>query len=239
MTSRTPAMDLTYRYHPRSNSHSIALVKEVLHDLMLASPRLRDHAMSGKVAYGIELNFTSPVTNKSKNFDMCIGLPETPVLRSNSIQQVKNLREVRISVEAKACMTEHVKSKPRLFDELSSSHEIVHQGNPEAIACGITVANMADRFLSPLRQKVKGKLDWTKHRQPDVTQQVVQHLRGLVMRDSVSGVGFDAFCTFCVACDNQNAASNYTDPPCPQPGDADHYDTFISRIASFYEQRFS
>jgi hypothetical protein len=50
-------------------------------------------------------------------------------------------------------MTEHGKSQPRVYDELSSSHEIVHQGRQDAIAAGITVVNVAPRFISPLRQR--------------------------------------------------------------------------------------
>jgi hypothetical protein len=76
---------------------------------------------------------------------------------------------VLLSCESKAVMTEHGKTKPRIYDELDSSHEIVHQGDPDAIAAGITVVNIARTYVSPTRQK-GGDPIITKHRQPDVAQ---------------------------------------------------------------------
>ena len=40
--------------------------------------------------------------------------------------------------------------------------------------------------------------------------------------------------TVVVDCDNQEATTLWTDPPSPQPGDRDHYDTFVQRIARAY-----
>lgn len=134
-------------------------------------------------------------------------------------------------------MTEHGKTKPRIFDELNSSHEIVHQGDPEAIAAGITLVNIAATFVSPTRQK-GGSLIVTKHRQPDVAQQMIEHLRGLPIRADRSNAGFDAFATIVIDCDNQKLASLWTAPPAPQPGDRDHYDSFLAALSRAYEERF-
>jgi hypothetical protein len=136
-------------------------------------------------------------------------------------------------------MTEHSKTKPRIFDELSSSHEIVHQGQPDAIAAGIVVVNIAKTFASPLRQlSGEGPLIITNHKQPEVAESMVRHLRGLKMRDRVGEVGFDAFATIVVDCDNLGPATLHTKPPAPQPGDRDHYDTFLDRISRAYTERF-
>jgi hypothetical protein len=148
------------------------------------------------------------------------------------------LSRLLIGCEAKAVMTEHGKSQPRLFDELSSSHEILHQGDQETIAAGIVMVNIASTFVSPLRQKSADRLHISHHQQPLVASRMVEHLRGLRIRDNVGEVGFDAFCTFVVDCDNQTGCSLFTDSPAPQPGDPDHYDTFIDRITRFYEERF-
>jgi hypothetical protein len=134
-------------------------------------------------------------------------------------------------------MTEHGKSQPRIFDELGSSHEIVHQGDREAIAAGITVVNIASTFVSPLRQKGR-KLHVSKHKQPHAAERMINHLRGLPIRDVIDAVGFDAYATIVVDCDNQGPVSLWTDPPAPQPGDRDHYDTFVMRIAEAYATRF-
>lgn len=130
-------------------------------------------------------------------------------------------------------MTEHGKSQPRIFDELGSSHEIVHQGDREAIAAGITVVNIASTFVSPLRQRSK-VLYVSKHKQPHAAQRMVDHLRGLPIRETVEGTGFDAYATVVVDCDNQGPARLWIEPPAPQPGDRDHYETFILRIANAY-----
>ena len=136
-------------------------------------------------------------------------------------------------------MTEHGKSQPRLFDELSSSHEIVHQGEQETIAAGIVTVNIASQFASPLRQRDPANIHFEKHKQPHVTERMVNHLRGLKMRDAVGEVGFDALCIFVVDCDNQVGCSLHSAIPAPQPGDRDYYDTFIKRISRFYTERFS
>jgi hypothetical protein len=150
------------------------------------------------------------------------------------------LADVRVSCEAKSVMTEHGKSKPRVFDELNSSHEIVHKGRPEAIAAGITVVNIAGEFVSPLRnQSDDAELNVTRHTQPAAAAGMVEHLRGLRIREGVTERGFDAYCTFVVDCDNRSRAVLWTAPPAPQPGDPDYYDTFIGRLACFYEERFS
>jgi len=147
---------------------------------------------------------------------------------------------VLISCEAKSVMTEHGKAQPRVFDELSSSYGIVHKGRADAIAAGIAVVNIASTFVSPTRnQFAGGQLAVTKHRQPDVTANMVKHLRGLVIRDAVEGIGFDAYCTVVVEVDNQGHGALWTKAPAPQPGDPDHYETFIGRLASFYAERFA
>jgi hypothetical protein len=136
-------------------------------------------------------------------------------------------------------MTEHIKAIPRLFDELSSSHEIVHRGAPDAIAAGITVVNIADSFVSPTRQHQADHLTWTPHRQPDVTAAVVAKLRTLPIRGRVGAVGFDAYATIVVSCTNQGPATLHTAAPAPQPGDPDHYLTFLERVCRVYTERFS
>jgi hypothetical protein len=134
-------------------------------------------------------------------------------------------------------MTERGKSQPRVFDELGSSHEIVHQGDREAIAAGVTVVNIAKTFVSPLRQR-RRKLHVSEHKQPHAAQRMIDHLRGLPIRDAIDGVGFDAYATIVVDCDNRGPATLWTDPPAPQPGERDHYNTFVTRIGTAYASRF-
>ena len=151
---RDPLYGWLYRYHSRSDAHSIALCKLVLRDLVDACPPLRDHALADRVVYGINARHTFP-NGKQKTLDLAIGTPAA-IDRTERLAGViypAEIDRVLIACEAKTCMTEHGKSQPRIFDELGSSHEIVHQGDREAIAAGITVVNIAATSVSPLRQK--------------------------------------------------------------------------------------
>jgi len=188
---RDPLYGWRYRYHSRSDAHSV--------DLAIGTPAAIDRTerLAGVIYPG-------------------------------------EIDRVLIACEAKTCMTRHAKSQPRIFDELGSSHEIVHQGDREAMAAGINVVNIAATFVSPLRQKTRKRLHISHHKQPHAAERMIDHLRGLPIRDTVDGTGFDAYATIVVDCDNQGPVTLWTDPPAPQPRDRDHYATFVKRIAEAY-----
>jgi hypothetical protein len=232
-----------YNYHPRSDAHSIALCNFVLDDLLDTCQLLREQAERGEIAYGINIRFKWPSTSKSKTLDLAIGTPADhafkPFLGQRRIAKVDHLADVFFSCEAKSVMTEHNKSKPRVYDELSSSYGIVHQGTQEAIAAGITVVNVANTFISPLRQRTSELIHISQHKQPAAAASVVEHLRGLPIRQNVGEVGFDAYATIIVDCNNQGPAHLWTAFPAPQPGERDYYETFLSQICHAYTERFS
>lgn len=227
-----------YRYHPRSDAHSKQLCLSVLEDLLDNCPTIRAQAEGRSVVFGINLEVESP-SGKKKTLDLAIGTPAgAPEYGAEPIA-MGPIKDLLFSCEAKSCMTEHGKSKPRLYDELSSSHEIVHQGWPQAIATGISVVNIAGDFVSPLRQRPGQSLEVTHHKQPDAAAGMIQHLRGLRFRDEMGQVGFEAYSTIVIDCDNQGPATLWADPPAPQPGDLDEYTTFLRRVCGFWEERFS
>lgn len=234
---RDPTFGWVYRYHPRSDAHSVALCGFILEDLITKCASLRRHAGEDKVVYGINAKHVFP-NGKRKTLDLAIGTAQSAEgARFAGVIRAGHIGRVLIACEAKTVMTEHGKSQPRVFDELSSSHEIVHQGDHNAIAAGITVVNIAKTFVSPLRQRSK-KLHISQHKQPHAAARMIEHLRGLPIRIDPAAVGFDAYATIVVDCDNQGPAMLWTKAPAPQPGDPDHYDTFIQRIAAAYESRF-
>lgn len=162
-----PRFGHVYRYHSRSDRHSIQLCEYIMADLLAKCPVLKEQASHGEVAYGVNIPYTAPITRKSKTFDLAVGRPVASVTaESGSIAKVKEFSNVFFTCEAKAVMTEHSKSQPRVYDELSSSHEIVHQGSQEAIATGVTVVNIASAFVSPLRQSSADELYISNHNQP-------------------------------------------------------------------------
>lgn len=235
---RDPHYGWVYHYHSRSDAHSVAICKFILADLLDACEALRGQSLERKVVYGVNARHVFP-NGKKKTLDLAIGTP----LRIDQKEPLAGvlysgeIKRVLFACEAKTCMTEHGKSQPRIFDELGSSHEIVHQGDRQAIAAGITVVNIASTFVSPLRQKGP-ELYVSKHKQPHAAERMVEHLRVLPIRKSTRGTGFDAYATVVVDCDNQGPASLWTDPPAPQAGDRDHYATFVTRIANALTTRF-
>jgi hypothetical protein len=237
---RDPRYGFVYQYHPRSDAHSVALCRFLLEDLLEQSNLLKGHALSGTVLYGINYRHTWKTTGKTKNLDLAIGTgtPDTTLVNDVAGIYRGTIDRVLISCESKTVMTEHSKSQPRIYDELSSSHEIVHQGEREAIAAGIAVVNIATTFVSPLRQK-GGEVHISRHNQPKAAERMLSHLRGLPIRDNTQTVGFDAFASVVVNCDNQGPAALWRKAPAPQPGDPDEYSTFLDRISRAYEERFS
>jgi hypothetical protein len=230
-----------YRYHPRSDEHSKRLCALVLEDLQSVCPALAKHLAVAEVVAGI--NAVVQFSNgKTKTLDLAIGEPApgaSDALRLLGTDTNARIGQVRFACEAKQCMTEHSKTKPRIFDELSSSHEIVHQGEPNAIAAGIVVVNISSRFASPLRQEAQpAPLVFSAHKQPNVTQSMVNHLRGLKRRSDASDVGFDAFSTIVVDCDNVGPCSLHSTAPAPVLGEADEYRTFLRTIAQLYTDRY-
>lgn len=232
-----------YRYHPRSDSHSKALCELVLSDLLDDCPVLEEHAAKGVVVFGINCKYRWEATGKPKTIDLAIGTPSEHVESTLTAPRLRirqsAIKNVVVSCEAKSVMTEHGKSEPRLFDELNSSHEIVHRGNPEAIAAGLTVVNASKTFVSPLRQRTGIDVAITQHNQPHVTEKMIKHLRGLRIRNTTGEAGFDAYATIVVDCDNVREARLVTDSPAPQAGNQDYYEEFIRRIVRFYVERFS
>jgi hypothetical protein len=235
---RDPVYGWVYRYHSRSDAHSVALCGFILKDLLAACPALSKDAIAGNVIYGINARHTFP-NGKKKTLDLAIGTAKTvkDTVRFSDAIQTGEIDRVLLSCEAKTVMTEHGKSQPRVFDELGSSHEIVHQGDRKAIAAGITVVNIATTFVSPLRQRDE-VLHVSKHKQPHAAERMINHLRGLTIRETIRQTGFDAYATIVVDCDNQGPAMLWTKPPAPQPDESDHYETFIARIADAYKTRF-
>ena len=134
-----------YHYHPRSDAHSKALCRFILEDLLERCAPLREQAARGLIAYGINVAHAWP-DGKIKTHDLALGRPATPHPEPSEvpgIARAEGFREVLLACEAKSAMTEHAKAQPRVFDELSSSHEIVHKGRTDAIAAGVTVVNIA------------------------------------------------------------------------------------------------
>ena len=132
-----------WQYHSRSDTHSKVACWTLLFDLMAQCDVLRDAARHDKIGFGINHVMVGPI---NKTLDLVITWnPKEPephartfadlvraygiVLSDGEHALLENLprlcetpaddvAEVAVALEAKACMTEHVKSLPRLHAEI-------------------------------------------------------------------------------------------------------------------------
>jgi len=147
---------------------------------------------------------------------------------------------VHLALEAKACMTEHGKARPRLYDELNSSHDAVHGSAEMAIAAGFVMINIADHFVSPELNKSGGPLRITQHKQPRVTESVIQKVLEIPRRATTSAQGFDALAIVVINCTNDGVTPVHIvdSAPAPERSSPVHYDSMIGRVVQLYESRF-
>jgi hypothetical protein len=255
-----------WQYHPRSDRHSKIASWALMFDLMLASPLLRSHVASGKVAVGINHEMRDFAQNRAKNLDLVVcraggagaggtfaelvdryrivldpvekraldALPTAPL----AIPQT-----VLLAVEAKACMTEYGKARPRLYDELNSSHLTIHGDTNSAIAAGFVLLNAASTFVSPLRNGwPPGALPdvVSQHRQPEEMRSVAAKVAELPRRSQPGQDGFDALAIAVIECANDGS------PVVAVPHSAGRdfpaifdYSQTVGRIAHIYATRFS
>ena len=116
---------------------------------------------------------------------------------------------VHLALEAKACMTAFSKSYPRFYDELNSSHAVIHGASNRALAVGLAIVNVATEFLSPV-----GELNH--HNQPQDALGAMAKVEQLPRRSGDEGTGYDGLGIVLV--DLKNDGSPVTIPPirrCP------------------------
>ena len=220
----------SWQYHPRSDRHSKIGCWAITFDLLQESPLLRNHVFTGKVAIGINHPMRDFSQNRVKNLDLVFcrasissSVPvrnfatlthQYTIVLSDAEQNIlSNLPEVPIAtpatvlvaLEAKACMTEFVKARPRLYDELNSSHLTIHGDTNSAIAAGFAMINLSDTFVSPIRNPwslSEHPATVSRHNQPREAQSVVQKILELPRRSGTGANGFDAIGIAVVNCAN-------------------------------------
>lgn len=250
-----------WQYHPRSDRHSKIACWGILFDLLRQSSVLARQVQEGKVAFGINHEMKDFRLNRKKNLDLVLCTPRAtsddapaptvPSFRALAGRYGIELTEaekkvllglpdipaapvgaVLVALEAKACMTEHIKARPRLYDELNSSHLTIHGNADKAIAVGFVMVNLAEDFVSPTAKKP------TKHKQPGVTERVIEKMKELPRRSSTQQDGFDALSIVVVKCQNDGSPVTLVkDGPAPEAGDIFNYEMMIQRLADLYEAR--
>lgn len=262
---------IRWQYHSRSDRHSKVGSWGVAFDLLNTSALMRTHAEQGKIVLGVNHEMRDFATGRKKDLDLVVARPEGSTAsrrRSSSLQglavqyeialtddegatlaalpdvPVAPVSAVLVAMEAKACMTAHVKSLPRLYDELNSSHLCVHGASRQALAIGYVQVNAAPEFVSPVINSVRlanGLLpEISRHRQPSDTDRVLQKVAEIPRRSDHSTSGFDAIGV--TVLDLRNDGSPVVlvnERPAPQPGDSFHYGSMIVRMANEYDTTFA
>lgn len=258
-----------WQYHSRSDHHSKTACWAMLFDLLVYCDPLREAVKRNAVGFGINLEMRDFAHNKKKNLDLVVCTPGTSPLRGRRVRDFNGLAskykvsledtertildslpmchevpvgDVLIALEAKAAMTAHQRALPRLFDELNSSHNIVHGHTGTTIAAGLVLVNIASTFVSPDRNPYdlrKLPPQVSQHNQPRDAALVIDMVRNLPKRADTSGQGFDALGMVVIDCQNDGTAvSARPESPCPQPGDIHHYEDCIRRLCSLYRSRY-
>jgi len=232
-------------YHPRSDEHSRQLCQFLLEDLLASSDLIRRHSKSGEICYDVN-HVVYRLDGTKKVLDLVVG---QSVSRSPGpgIQQGTVVTPgIRIAIEAKACMTKHTASKPRLRDELTGSMQSAVGASPHALIGGLIVVNAADSFLSPTDQPdplppSPAGLRRRLHNQPRDAAGVIEMLERLPLRKQPPELGFDSVGIIVVTHDNEipNPAVRLLEmPPSPPPASPRSYPSFIIDICNKYRHRF-
>jgi len=228
---------------------------------------LRQQAAAGRLGFGINHEMRDFARNRKKNLDLVIckrdPLAATPAkfidlvrkygisLTEDEHRRLASLPDlfqatpttVLVALESKACMTEHSKARPRLYDELNSSHLTIHGDTDDAIAAGLAVVNAAETFVSPLRNSgpadvLKGD-QVTRHRQPKATEVVLEKLQELPRRTRPGEVGYDAFGVVVVKCSNDERPCTVVERSELALPAIFEYEQFVRRLSQIYATRFA
>ena len=256
----------SWQYQSRSDHHSKVACWGILFDMLRGSAMLSDDVAHGRVVFGLNHEMRDFKNNRKKDLDLVLARPREGGSRGRAFSDLVSnyrisltpeesemlaalpaLREglvgsVQLALEGKACMTEHVKALPRLYDELNSSQETIHGAAEEAVAMGFVMVNAATSFLSPGKNRFdlrKMKPDRTPHSQPGVTLKVIEKLREMPRRRKIGETGFDALGIAVVDCKNDGSPVGLVRiPPAPAASDIYNYEAMISRATQLYETRF-
>jgi hypothetical protein len=226
-------------YHPRSDKHSNALGEAIVDGLVGTCDAIGRKAASGELVY--DLNFDLVYGTATWNIDLVLGPPPPEVrdqvrLAGDGIPILRSTPStIQIGVELKAVMTEHRKAVKNRKRDLEAHHEHVHNYDERAIAAGVLLVNVAERFKSPLRPEVSAH----RHAAAKV-EHCINEANAISVRGGPTGYGLDAKCVVVVDMDNVNLATTAyrTTPPAPQIGHPLHYDAFIQRLCSEFTRRF-
>jgi hypothetical protein len=250
-----------WQYHSRSDNHSKAACWCVLFDLLRECDALRRHAAQGGVGFAINHVMVGPI-NKTLDLVITIVPPNRSEGARRSFAQLvptygialddadrlllaqlppidedlaSDVHEITVALEAKACMTEHLKSLPRLHAEILATGYLAKRAVPACITVSYSLVNAAETFRTP-----SGAGRTNRHSQPGDAKRVVEMLSTAIpMRRDGPSFGYDVIGVSVIDCRNDGTpVTVLSDPPAPSSQDHVNYERMIRSICSAYRERF-
>jgi hypothetical protein len=252
-----------WQYHSRSDHHSKLSCWGVILDLLASCDVVRRHAEEDLISVAVNHQMVGPI-NKTLDLVICksgqdrkrspvgkfrdlvsqynIHLSCEEEMKLNSLPDVSleesgNVSEVLIALEAKACMTQHSKSMPRLHAEILATGFLARQAAPNCITASYTVVNASETFLSP------GKSGEPNSHNSSDCKSVIDMIRDSVPRkQNHPSLGYNAIGVSAICCKNDGSPVLVLGDGvmgAPRKNDFLHYERMISSICSDYRDKFS
>lgn len=251
-----------WQYHSRSDAHSKIACWIVLFDLIQNCDAFRALAVSGQISFGINKVLVGPInktldlvvtltkdapgTTLGKNFieygkSLGIALADEEIATLASIESFREdrgeqVREVAIALEAKACMTEHIKSLPRLHAEILATGYLVKLAEPSCISVSYTLVNAASQFSSP-----SAPARVNTHSQPSDCRRVVDMIaKAIPSAKSGDRYGYDVIGVTAINCRNDLSPVSVVSDQAYAPSQMEsiHYERMIASLCSAFRSRF-
>lgn len=253
--------DTGWQYHSRSDNHSKVACWTVLFDLLCGCDALHRLAHESRLGFRMNHVMVGPI---NKTLDLVITLVDPGrelgargtfaglvarygiVLSPAEQQRLERLpvlyedlrtdvAEVALAVEAKACMTEHTKSIPRLHAEILATGYLARLASPQCITVSYNIVNASPTFRSP---GLSGKV--TLHDQPHDARQVVTMLsKAIPLARQTPGIGYDVVGVVVLNCANDGSAVTVcSGAAAPDHTEHVHYERMMVSLCSEIRRRF-
>lgn len=262
-TRRSGTSGREWQYHSRSDNHSKVACWTILFDLLQSCDAARRDAEAGRIGFGINhvmvgpINKTldlvvtrlSPTRVKARRktfvdmvdqFGISLDDDERALLDALPVIECErskdDVSEVVIALEAKACMTKHVNSLPRLHAEILATGYLAKRAQPRCITVSYSMINASADFLTPSGKG--GKTN--RHVQPEDTRRVLDMLaRAIPLARDEKTVGYEVIGATVVKCRNDGSLVTVLDTdPAPLRTQQLHYDQMITNLCAEYRARF-
>lgn len=260
--TRKGASARAWQYHSRSDSHSRVACWTVLFDLLIECDAMQDAVRQGRAGFGINHVMVGPI---NKTLDLVVTrippgrrerdrgtfaemaqalgivlddedrrvLAQLPLLEQDHRDDDS---EVAIALEAKACMTEHLKSLPRLHAEILATGYLAKRAVPQCISVSYSLVNCATSFVSP-----SGKDKANLHGQPECARRVVDMIdRAVPTLTESRDYGYDVVGVTLVNCRNDGSPVTIVEDSRIGAGPQHHlhYSRMIRSLCSQFRGRF-